>query len=156
MLIRRRSALSRLIALLCSSHRQRACRSFSLFSHCRLGSSCYRLGSSCYRSVRRMLRKERRYSVAIPGDFRPCCVEHTCLVSQLLSGIAVRFRSSYRGGHARASPSRSIRVRQASRLHKDCITTSCCRNRFDVSCSVMFVVAIIFFLLGTTTIHEST
>ena len=30
-------------------------------------------------------------------------------------------------------------------LHKDCITTSCCRNRFDVSCSVMFVVAIIFF-----------
>lgn len=66
-----------------------------------------------------MLRKERRYSVAIPGDFRPCCVEHTCLVSQLLSGIAVRFRSSYRGGHARASPSRSIRVRQASHLHKD-------------------------------------
>ena len=94
--------------------------------------------------------------VAIPGGFRPCCVEHTCLVSQLLSGIAVRFRSSYRGGHARASQSRSIRVRQASRLHKDCITTSCCCNRFDVSCSVMFVVAIIFFLLGTTTIHEST
>lgn len=83
--------------------------------------------------------------VAIPGGFRPCCVQHTCLVSQLLSGIAVRFRSSYRGGHARASQSRSIRVRQASRLHKDCITTSCCRNRFDVSCSVMFVVAIIFF-----------
>ena len=75
--------------------------------------------SSCYRSVRRMLRKECRYSVAIPGDFRPCCVEHTCLVSQLLSGIAVRFRSSYRGGHARASPSRSIRVRQASHLYKD-------------------------------------
>lgn len=83
--------------------------------------------------------------VAIPGGFRPCCVQHTCLVSQLLSGIAVRFRSSYHGGHARASQSRSIRVRQASRLHKDCITTSCCRNRFDVSCSVMFVVAIIFF-----------
>ena len=83
--------------------------------------------------------------VAIPGGFRPCCVEHTCLVSQLLSGIAVRFRSSYRGGHARASQSRSIRVRQASRLHKDCITTSCYCNRFDVSCSVMFVVAIIFF-----------
>lgn len=82
-------------------------------------SPCYRLGSSCYRPVRRMLRKERRYSVAIPGDFRPCCVEHTCLVSQLLSGIAVRFRSSYRGGHARASPSRSIRVRQASHLYKD-------------------------------------